>query len=124
MAVRVAGVVLPNKRVEVALTYIFGIGRSLSCEILQGLKIDLDKRVEDLSEEEVALLREEIGKIPVEGNLRRRVSADIKRLQDIGCYRGYRHRRKLPVRGQRTKTNAKTRKGKSVPIANKKKVAK
>ena len=124
MAVRIAGVVLPNKRVEVALTYIFGIGRSLSCTILQSLKIDLDKRVENLSEKEVALLREEIGKIPVEGNLRRKVSADIKRLQDIGCYRGYRHRRKLPVRGQRTKTNAKTRKGKSVPIANKKKVAK
>lgn len=123
MSIRVAGVTLPaKKRTEVALTYIYGIGRPLSKKILEDLKIDSDKKTDDLNEEEVAKIRDEVAKYNIEGNLRRKVSGDIKRLQDIGCYRGYRHRRKLPVRGQRTKTNAKTRKGKSVPIANKKKV--
>lgn len=122
MAVRIAGVTLPNKRIEVALTYVFGIGRSTSNEILAKVKIDINKRADDLTEDEVAKLRTEVDKLVTEGNLRRKISSDIKRLQDIGSYRGYRHRRKLPVRGQRTKTNARTRKGKSVPIANKKKV--
>ena len=122
MAVRIAGVVLPEKRIEIALTYIFGIGRSTSGKILLDLKIDINKKPKDLSENEIAKLRDVIGKYLIEGNLRRKISNDIKRLKDIGCYRGYRHRRKLPVRGQKTKTNAKTRKGKSIPIANKKKV--
>ncbi len=122
MAVRIAGVTLPNKRIEIALTYIFGVGKSRSNTILNNLKINLDKRADELTEDEVAQLRTEIDKYVTEGNLRRKISSDIKRLQDIGCYRGYRHRRRLPVRGQRTKTNARTRKGKSTPIANKKKV--
>jgi small subunit ribosomal protein S13 len=122
MAVRIAGINLPNKRIAIALTYIYGIGRSLAEEILTKLEIDLNKKTEELTEAQINQIREEINSsYAVEGNLRRRVSGDIKRLQDIGSYRGYRHRRKLPVRGQKTKTNAKTRKGKSVPIANKKK---
>jgi small subunit ribosomal protein S13 len=120
--VRIAGINLPNKRIAIALTYIYGIGRSLAEEILTKLEIDLNKKTEELTEAQINQIREEINSsYAVEGNLRRRVSGDIKRLQDIGSYRGYRHRRKLPVRGQKTKTNAKTRKGKSVPIANKKK---
>lgn len=123
MSIRVAGVMLPaKKRVVIAITYIYGIGNSLSKKILENLNIDPNKKTDDMSEEDVAKIRDEVGKFLIEGNLRRKVSGDIKRLQDIGCYRGYRHRRKLPVRGQKTKTNAKTRKGKSVPIANKKKV--
>lgn len=110
---RIAGVDLPrDKRVEISLTYIFGIGRSSSIKILQEAGINPNTRVKDLTEEEVAKLRDIIEKsYTVEGDLRRQVSMDIKRLMDIGCYRGFRHRRGLPVRGQKTKTNARTRKG-------------
>lgn len=110
---RIAGVDLPrDKRVEVSLTYIFGIGRPSSREILAQAGINPDTRVKDLTEEEVSRLREVIEKsYTVEGDLRRQVSMDIKRLMDLSCYRGIRHRRGLPVRGQNTKTNARTRKG-------------
>lgn len=109
---RIEGVDLPrNKRVEIGLTYIYGIGRSSSKKILEATGINPDTRVKDLTEAEIAKLREEIDKYQVEGDLRREVRANIKRLMDIGCYRGLRHRRGLPVRGQRTKTNARTRKG-------------
>lgn len=120
---RIAGVDLPReKRVEIGLTYIFGIGRSRANTILQATGINPDTRVRDLTEDEVSKLREYIDKnFKVEGDLRRQVALDIKRLIEIGCYRGYRHRRGLPVRGQRTKTNARTRKGPKRTIANKKK---
>ena len=120
---RIAGVDLPReKRVEIGLTYIFGIGRQLSNEILTKTGVNPDTRVKDLSEEDVAKLRESIDKdLMVEGDLRRKVALDIKRLVEIGCYRGIRHRRGLPVRGQRSKTNARTRKGPKKTIANKKK---
>lgn len=110
---RLAGVDLPrDKRVVIALTYIFGIGRSSAEQIVQETGINPDTRVKDLTEEEVAKLREAIDRgYKVEGDLRREISMNIKRLIDIGCYRGIRHRRGLPVRGQRTKTNARTRKG-------------
>lgn len=110
---RIAGVDLPrDKRVEISLTYIFGIGRPSARKILLQAGIDFDTRVKDLTEEEVSKLREIIEKNhQVEGDLRRQVSMDIKRLMDLGCYRGIRHRRGLPVRGQKTKTNARTRKG-------------
>lgn len=110
---RIAGVDLPrDKRVEVSLTYIFGIGRASARAILEVTGINPDTRVKDLTEEEVAKLREVIEKqYHVEGDLRRQTSLDIKRLMDLGCYRGLRHRRSLPVRGQKTKTNARTRKG-------------
>lgn len=110
---RISGVDLPrDKRVEVALTYIFGIGRSTANDILAKTGINPDTRVRDLTDEEVAKLREFIDKnISVEGDLRREVSLNIKRLMEIGSYRGLRHRRGMPVRGQRTKTNARTRKG-------------
>lgn len=110
---RIAGVDLPReKRVEISLTYIFGIGRATSQEILANTGINPDTRVRDLTEEEVARLREYIDKnLKVEGDLRREQSLSIKRLMEIGCYRGLRHRRGLPCRGQRTKTNARTRKG-------------
>ncbi len=122
---RIAGVNLPKeKRIEVALTAIYGIGRQVSKKILQELKINLNTKVKDLTEAEVGKLREHIGKMATEGDLRRKVSMDIKRLQDIGSYRGFRHRRRLPVRGQRTKTNARTKKGKRVAIAGKKIAAK
>lgn len=118
---RIAGVNLPkDKRIEVGLTAIYGIGRKLSKEIITGLKINLDTKVKDLTEDEIAKLREAIGKMTTEGDLRRKTSLDVKRLQDIGSYRGFRHRKRLPVRGQRTKTNARTKKGKKVTIANKK----
>jgi small subunit ribosomal protein S13 len=121
---RIAGVDLPReKRVEIALTYIFGIGRSSSQETLAGTGINPDTRVRDLTEEEVAKLREYIDKnLKVEGDLRRDISLAIKRLMEIGCYRGIRHRRGLPCRGQRTKTNARTRKGpkKTVGVRRKK----
>ena len=111
---RVAGVDLPKaKRVDVALTYIYGVGLSLSKQILAEIQLDPAKRVKDLSEEEVSKLTTVITKnIKVEGDLRREIQANIRRLMDIGSYRGYRHRRNLPVRGQRTKTNARTRRGK------------
>lgn len=110
---RIAGVDLPReKRVEIGLTYIFGIGRSASKKILAKTGINPDTRVKDLTEDEVGKLREVIdAEYTVEGDLRRQVALDIKRLMEIGCYRGIRHRRGLPVRGQRTKTNARTRKG-------------
>ncbi|MGB9791931.1 MAG: 30S ribosomal protein S13 [Thermacetogeniaceae bacterium] len=110
---RIAGVDLPrDKRVEIALTYIYGIGRSTAKEVIRKTGIDPSRRVKDLTEEEVAKLQEVIEKeYKVEGDLRREVSMNIKRLIDIGCYRGLRHRRGLPVRGQRTRTNARTRKG-------------
>jgi len=120
---RIAGVDLPkNKRIEIGLTYIYGIGRSTADEILAGTSVNPDIRVKDLSEEDVAKLRDYIDKhIVVEGDLRREVALNIKRLVEIGCYRGVRHRKGLPVRGQRTKTNARTRKGPVKTIANKKK---
>ena len=121
---RIAGVDLPrDKRVEVALTYIYGIGRSTSKKILQETGINPDTRVRDLTEEEVIRLRDYVDKnCKVEGDLRREISLNIKRLIEIGCYRGLRHRRGLPVRGQRTKTNARTRKGprKTVGVRRKK----
>ena len=120
---RIAGVDLPrDKRVEIALTYIFGIGRTTSQKILQETGISSETRVRDLTEDEVSKLRETIDKmVKVEGDLRREISLNIKRLVEIGCYRGVRHRRGLPVRGQRTKTNARTRKGPRRTVANKKK---
>ena len=120
---RIAGVDIPNaKRVEIGLTYIYGIGRTTSNEILAKTGIDPDTRCKDLTEEDVAKLRDEIeNNHLVEGERRREIAMDIKRLVEIGCYRGVRHRKGLPVRGQRTKTNARTRKGPAKTIANKKK---
>jgi len=113
MAIRIAGVTLPqNKRVEIGLTYVFGIGRSLSKEILEQATINVDTLVKDLKEEEVAKLRQLIEKnYKIEGELRREVLTNIKRLKEVGSYRGYRHGRNLPVRGQKTKTNTRTAKG-------------
>jgi small subunit ribosomal protein S13 len=123
---RIAGVDIPReKRVEVALTYVFGIGLPTSQKILAQTNINPDTRVRDLTEEQVNRLREVIDRrYKVEGDLRREVAMNIKRLMDMACYRGLRHRRGLPVRGQRTHTNARTRKGKAVAIAGKKKVTK
>ncbi|MBQ8961930.1 MAG: 30S ribosomal protein S13 [Ruminococcus sp.] len=120
---RIAGVDLPkNKRVEIGLTYIYGIGRQTATKILAATGVDPDTRVKDLAEEDVAKLRDYIdANHTVEGDLRREVALNIKRLVEIGCYRGVRHRKGLPVRGQRTKTNARTRKGPVKTIANKKK---
>ena len=120
---RIAGVDLRGaKRIENGLTYIYGIGRKTSNDILAATGINPDTRVKDLTESEIAKLREEIEKSHrVEGDLRREVAMDIKRMVEIGCYRGIRHRKGLPVRGQRTKTNARTRKGPAKTIANKKK---
>jgi small subunit ribosomal protein S13 len=124
---RIAGVNLPlNKRSEIGLTYIYGIGRSTSNKVLAEVGIDPNTYVRDLTEDEVVKLRDEIdSSLTVEGDLRRERSQDIKRLQEIGCYRGMRHRRGLPVRGQKTKTNARTRKGpKRMQVAGKKKAGK
>ena len=120
---RIAGVDIPNnKRVEIALTYIYGIGRKSANDILAKTGINPDTRAKDLTEEEVAKLRDEIeNSYTVEGDLRRDTALNIKRLVEINCYRGIRHRKGLPVRGQRTKTNARTRKGPAKTIANKKK---
>ncbi len=120
---RIAGVDIPNnKRVEIALTYIYGIGRKSASDILAATGINPDTRAKDLTEAEVAKLRDEIDEnYKVEGDLRRDVALDIKRMIEINCYRGIRHRKGLPVRGQRTKTNARTRKGPAKTIANKKK---
>ena len=120
---RIAGVDIPNnKRVEIALTYIYGIGLKSSKDILAKTGVDPDKRAKDLTEEDTAKLRDEIEKnYTVEGDLRRDVALDIKRMIEINCYRGIRHRKGLPVRGQRTKTNARTRKGPAKTSANKKK---
>ncbi len=120
---RIAGVDIPNnKRVEIALTYIYGIGRKSANDILAKTGINPDTRAKDLTEDEVAKLRDEIEQsYTVEGDLRRDVAMNIKRMVEINCYRGIRHRKGLPVRGQRTKTNARTRKGPAKTIANKKK---
>jgi len=119
---RIAGVDLPrNKRVFIGLTYIYGIGIHTSNKILDTLGLDKSKRVNQLNESDVIKIREYIDQdVEVEGDLRRKVAVSIKQLMDLGCYRGLRHRKRLPVRGQRTRTNAKTRKGKSVPVAGKK----
>jgi small subunit ribosomal protein S13 len=119
---RIAGVDLPNKHVEVSLTYIFGLGRASARKICETTKIDPNKKMNDLSSEELAELRKLIeNDYKVEGRLRSETALNIKRLMDIGCYRGLRHRRGLPVNGQRTRTNARTRKGKRKTVANKKK---
>ncbi len=122
---RIAGVNLPKeKRVQIGLTYIFGVGKATSTKILKELNIDINKKVQDLSEDEVNKLRERIAKFATEGDLRRKVQSDIKHLVDTGTYRGLRHKRGLPVRGQRTRKNARTRKGKKKTVANKKVVTK
>ena len=123
---RIAGVNIPSqKQVGIALTYIYGIGRTTARRICEGVGLDPGRRVNELSDADVARIREKIDReIKVEGDLRREVAMSIKRLMDLGCYRGLRHRRGLPVRGQRTHTNARTRKGKARPIAGKKKVTK
>ena len=123
---RISGVNIPTgKKIHIALTYIFGIGPKIASELCTQASIDKSKRVNQLNDDEINKIREIIDqKHVVEGDLRRKVSMDIKRLNDLGCYRGLRHRKKLPVRGQRTHTNARTRKGKAVAIAGKKKVTK
>jgi small subunit ribosomal protein S13 len=124
---RISGINIPlNKRVEIGLTYIYGIGRSTSNRLLAEVGVEPDRKVRDLTEEEVVKLRDAIDReYTVEGDLRRERSQNIKRLQEIGCYRGLRHRRGLPVRGQNTKTNARTRKGpKRMQVAGRKKAAK
>ena len=120
---RIAGVDLPrDKRIEIGLTYIYGIGRVSATQILEKAKVNPDTRVRDLTDDEVKVLGEIIDEeYTVEGDLRRQTALDIKRLQEIGCYRGIRHRKSLPVRGQKTKTNARTRKGPKRTVANKKK---
>ncbi|HEV7885446.1 MAG TPA: 30S ribosomal protein S13 [Solirubrobacteraceae bacterium] len=123
---RIAGINIPlNKRAEIGLTYIYGVGRSTANEVLRKTNIEPDRKVRDLTEDEVSRLREAIDDLTVEGDLRRERSQNIKRLMEIGCYRGMRHRRGLPVRGQNTKTNARTRKGpKRMQVAGKKKATK
>jgi small subunit ribosomal protein S13 len=123
---RIAGVNIPlNKRVEIGLTYIYGVGRPTSMQILDRLGIERDRYVRDLTDGEVSQLRDAIDEYVVEGDLRRERSQNVKRLMEIGCYRGLRHRRGLPVRGQNTKTNARTRKGpKRMQVAGKKKAGK
>jgi len=119
---RISGVDLPNKNIKIALTYIYGIGRSSAVEICTKAGVDPDKKANDLTSDETASLRQLLdNEYKVEGRLRTEVALNIKRLMDIGCYRGLRHRRGLPVRGQRTKTNARTRKGKKKTVAGKKK---
>ena len=114
---RIAGVNVPeNKHLEIALTHIYGIGKKTAQDICSNLKLDYSKKISDLSEEQIEKIRTAITKFTVEGDLRRSVSTNIKRLMDLGCYRGIRHRRKLPVNGQRTKTNARTRKGPKKPM--------
>lgn len=118
---RIFGVDIPNdKRVIISLTYIYGIGKTTAREILKESGIDENRRVKDLSEDELAVIRKAASKYTIEGDLRREVAMDIKRLMEIGSYKGIRHRRGLPVRGQRTKTNARTRKGPRKTVANKK----
>ena len=119
---RISGVNIPtNKKVHVALTYIFGIGKKIATDICNTASVDISKRVSDLNDDELNKIRDLIDKdYSVEGDLRRKISLDIKRLNDLGCYRGLRHRKKLPVRGQRTQCNARTRKGKAIAIAGKK----
>lgn len=119
---RIAGVDIPrDKRVVISLTYVYGIGKPRAQEILAKVGISEDVRVKDLTEDEITKIRKEVENFKVEGDLRREVALNIKRLMEIGSYRGIRHRRGLPVRGQKTKTNARTRKGKAKPVAGKKK---
>ncbi|MFT4683730.1 MAG: small subunit ribosomal protein S13 [Flavobacteriales bacterium] len=122
---RIAGIDIPkNKRGVIALTYIFGVGRSRSKEILAAAKVDESKKVQDWNDEEIGSIREQVGTFTIEGELRSETQLNIKRLMDIGCYRGIRHRTGLPLRGQRTKNNSRTRKGKRKTVANKKKATK
>lgn len=122
---RIAGIDIPkNKRGVIALTYIFGIGRSKAKEILANAKVDESIKVQDWNDEQIANIRGEVGKLTIEGELRSEVQLSIKRLMDIGCYRGIRHRAGLPLRGQRTKNNSRTRKGKRKTVAGKKKATK
>ena len=119
---RIKGVEIPNdKKIVISLTYIYGIGRTTADKIIEAVKLDPNKRTKDLSNEELGLIREELGKYITEGDLRRQVSMDIKAKMEIGSYQGIRHRRGLPVRGQRTSRNAHTRKGRGKVVANKKK---
>ena len=119
---RIKGVDIPNdKRIEVSLTYIYGIGKNLAKTILTNANVDLNKKAKDLTEDELTRIRKEVDNYQVEGDLRREVNMNIKNLMEINCYRGTRHKKGLPVRGQRTSRNARTRKGKGKTIANKKK---
>ena len=119
---RIKGIDIPNeKRIEISLTYIYGIGRKLSNTILKDAKVDINKKAKDLTEDEIARIRKEVEKYPVEGDLRREVNMNIKTKMEINSYQGTRHKKNLPVRGQRTSRNARTRKGKPKTIANKKK---
>ena len=125
MAIRIVGVDLPqNKRGEVGLTYIYGIGRSSARKILAEAGVDLNTKVQDWTDDEIHNIREQVGTYTIEGELRSEIQLNIKRLMDIGCYRGIRHRSGLPLRGQRTKNNSRTRKGKRKTVANKKKATK
>lgn len=122
---RIAGVDIPkNKRGVIALTYIFGLGRSRAIEILEKAQVSQDKKVQDWNDDEIGAIRDAVSFYKIEGELRSEVSLNIKRLMDIGCYRGLRHRKGLPSRGQRTKNNSRTRKGKRKTVANKKKATK
>jgi len=122
---RIAGVDIPkNKRGVIALTYIFGLGNSRAIEILDKAQVSQDKKVQDWNDDEIGAIREAVSTFKIEGELRSEVSLNIKRLMDIGCYRGIRHRTGLPLRGQRTKNNSRTRKGKRKTVANKKKATK
>ena len=122
---RVGGINIPdNKHIDVSLTHIYGIGRKTAQNICDKLSIKYSKKVSELSEDQLDKIRDELKEMKIEGDLRRVVSQNIKRLKDLGCYRGLRHRKQLPTRGQRTHTNARTRKGKAVAIAGKKKVTK
>ena len=122
---RIAGVDIPkNKRGVIALTYIFGLGKSRAIEILEKAQVSQDKKVQDWNDDEIGAIRESVSTFKIEGDLRSEVSLNIKRLSDIGCYRGIRHRSGLPLRGQRTKNNSRTRKGKRKTVANKKKATK
>jgi small subunit ribosomal protein S13 len=122
---RIAGVDIPkNKRGVIALTYIFGLGNSRAIEILEKAQVSQDKKVQDWNDDEIGAIREAVGTFKIEGELRSEISLNIKRLMDIGCYRGIRHRTGLPLRGQRTKNNSRTRKGKRKTVANKKKATK
>ena len=122
---RIAGVDIPkNKRGVIALTYIFGIGRSRAEQILEKANVSEDKKVQDWNDDEISAIREAVSFLKIEGELRSEISLNIKRLMDIGCYRGIRHRAGLPLRGQRTKNNSRTRKGKRKTVANKKKATK
>jgi len=122
---RIAGIDLPKfKKIKIALTYIYGIGKTTALDILEAADIDPEKKAKELTDEEITNIRTEIGNIKVEGELRSEVQLNIKRLMDIGCYRGIRHRKGLPLRGQRTRTNARQRKGKRKTVAGKKKAVK